>query len=315
MNRSWIVRLMGTTFLLSALASAGWSQQGQSHPSSGAQAGGQATGQAAGETTAQAGKQAEGAVRAGTKINAQLESAVDARTAKPGDEVAAKVTKDVKQNGKTVVHKGDRLLGRVQSVHARGEGKGDAGSSVSVMFDRLASGEATSQLHTVVSAIFSTPAERQSGGEPEPMPAPVPAPVAGGGSGGGSLVGGATGAVGSTAGAVAGAAGSAVGTAGSAVGGVGSTVGSTVGATAGAAGGATLATPSRMIHLGAQAQGEGQGSTNSILSTRDGNLRLDSGTQMQFRVAGDAQASKSAKKPADKPAATPKGPSGPSTKN
>src|SRR6266404_913456 len=41
-------------------------------------------------------------LRSGTKISAALESAVDAKTAKPGDEVTAKVTHNVKQDGKVV---------------------------------------------------------------------------------------------------------------------------------------------------------------------------------------------------------------------
>jgi hypothetical protein len=38
------------------------------------------------------------ALSSGTKINAALESTLDARIAKPGDPVRAKVTKDIKQN-------------------------------------------------------------------------------------------------------------------------------------------------------------------------------------------------------------------------
>jgi len=57
-------------------------------------------------------------IRAGTKIKAELESTLDARTAKPGDEVTTRVTQDVKQKGQTVVRKGDHLVGRVTEGEA-----------------------------------------------------------------------------------------------------------------------------------------------------------------------------------------------------
>lgn len=69
--------------------------------------------------------QTDSAVRAGTQINAELQSTVDARTAKPNDQVVARVTKDVKQNGRTVVHKGDRLGGTVDSRRAARAGGPD----------------------------------------------------------------------------------------------------------------------------------------------------------------------------------------------
>lgn len=241
----------------------------------------QASGQAASETAAQAGKSGA-AIESGTKISAELITAVDSRSAKPGQEVVARVTKDVKQKGKAVIHKGDRLVGTVQSVEANAAA--DAGSRLAVTFDRLVQGESTSQLSTVLSAVVSTPREqRERMQEPAPTPAPMPAP-SGGGSGGGGLVGGVTSTVGSTVGATT-----------SAVGGVGSAVGATTQSAVGATAGAGLATPARLIRLDSQASAEGSASSNSMLSTRQGHLFLESGTQMQFRVASQTQAE--AKKP------------------
>ena len=278
---------IGRLFLAAALASSAapglWGQEKPQEKQ--AQASGQAAAKATSEATAQA-ENSAGAVRAGTKISAELVSTVDTRTAKPGQEVVARVTKDVKQKGQTVVRKGDRLIGKIQSVEANAAA--DAGSRMAVTFDRVAHGESTSELHTMVSAILSTPREqRQRMEEPAPMPAPAPAPR-GNGSAGGGLVGGATSAVGSTANAAT-----------STVGGVGSAVGSTVGVasetTLGAGGGAMLATPARAIRIESQAGAENQTSASSMLSTREGHLRLESGTQMQFRVAAqsEAQAKKS----------------------
>lgn len=236
------------------------------------------------------------AVKAGTKLKAELESAVDTRTAKPGDEVVARVTKDVKQDGKAVVRKGDRLKGRITEVkapQAKGEGSAaaDAGSRVAVTFDRLVQGESTSQLNTVLTTVLSTPSERRARDEQamrdEPrMAAPSPAPAPAGGSASGSgnarLLGGVSSTVGSAAGAAGSATGAVAGTAGS-------TLGATTDATLGSSLGAVVATPARAIRLDSQAQARNQTGASSVLSTRDGHLRLDSGTQVEFRVAGQAE--------------------------
>ncbi|MGH9805347.1 MAG: hypothetical protein ACRD4D_09270 [Candidatus Acidiferrales bacterium] len=242
------------------------------------------------------------AVKAGTKVKAELESAVDTRTAKPGDEVVARVTKDVKQDGKAVVRKGDRLKGRITEVkapQAKGEAKaaGEAGSRVAVVFDRLVQGESTSQLNAVLTTVLSTPAEQHARQEesmreepmrPAPQPTPSPAPSGGSAAGNAGLVGG----VASTAGSVAGVAGSATGaTAGavdSTLSGAGSTLGATTDATLGSTVGAAVATPAKAIHLDSQARAQNRTGASSVLSTRDGHLRLDSGTQLEFRVAGQA---------------------------
>jgi len=279
-----VMRLLLSAALAIGAASVGWGQEKQ--PEKQAQSSAKTATQAAGEAQAQA-KDSAHAVRAGTKISAELLTAVNARTAKPGDEVAARVTKDVKQDGRKVIRKGDRLLGRIQAVEAGAAA--EQGSRVAVVFDRLAQGEATSELHTVVSAILSTPREeRERMAAPPPAPMERPAPSAPG-SGGGGLVGGVT----STAGS---AVGGTVGAVGSTVGGVGGAIDSTTQATLGAGSDTMLATPLRAIHVESQAQGESQTSANSVLSTRRGQLRLDSGTRMQFRVAAQSEAPEKEKK-------------------
>jgi hypothetical protein len=243
----------------------------------------------------------QAAVKAGTKLKAELESTVDTRTAKPGDEVVARVTKDVKQDGQTVVRKGDRLKGRITEVQrpqAKGEGKAaaESGSRVAVVFDRLVQGESTSQLNAVLTGVLSTPAERRARQEQamreEPMmaePRPAAAPAGGSASGDAGLLGG----VGSTVGSVAGAAGSAAGnvaaTADSTLAGAGSTLGATTDAAVGGTVGAVVATPAKAIRLDSQAQARNQTGASSVLSTREGHLRLDTGTQLEFRVAGQAE--------------------------
>lgn len=225
-----------------------------------------------------------GSVRAGTKISAQLESAVDAKTAKPGDEVVARVTQNVKQNGKVVVHKGDRLKGRVTNV--RSAANAHEGSQMAVNFDHLVSGESTTQLNAVVSAVLSTHGIGSASNDAMPMLEPNSEPMMSGGGrgsggGGGGLLGGATAGVGSTVGAV-----------GSTAGNLGSTVGGAAQTTVSSATRAGLSTPAKMIHIDSGAQADSSAGLTSALSTRQGNLRLESGTRMEFRIAvqGNAQA-------------------------
>ena len=245
-------------------------------------------------------------LRSGSKIDAQLESAMDAKTAKPGDQVVARVTKNVKQHGTVVVLKGDRLIGHVTSVQSGASAK--AGSALGVALSELEGRQGTSSLNTVLTSVFSTHHNSSAQEEEMPMGGPMMGPMAGGGvqgsasgsgsaRGGGGLLGG----VGSTVGSTVNAAGSAVGglggTVGSTVGGAvdaaGSTVGQ-VGGTVGAAGngagnvGGLLSTPLRAIHLQneAHAQGNGNAQASSLLSTKHGDLRLAPGTGMGFRVLG-----------------------------
>jgi len=264
-----------TAVLMVGVSVLGYAQGEKQPPASQkATAEAQSSAQSQAKSSAQAQKAGDSAaIRSGTKINAELVSALDTRTAKRGDEVTARATKDVKQSGRTVIHKGDRLLGRVTDVQSAASA--DAGSRLAVTFDRLVQGEATTQLNAVVRSIISTPSqEREQMTRDEPMAAPRPTPAASsssGASGGGSLVGGAT------------------STVGSAVGGAGGTVDAASRGTVGAATGADLSTPIQAIRIQSNAHGENQTGLASALSTRRGDLRLESGTRLQLQVAADSQ--------------------------
>ena len=231
-------------------------------------------------------------LRSDTEISSRLESSIDARKAKPGDELKARVTEDVKQDGQAVIRKGDRLLGRVTAVE--GSAEGDAGSKVSIVFDRLARGQAIFDLKTTVSSIVRATQPMPAGDQPivhEPMMIPHGGGSAGGGA---SLGGGLT----STAGAAVGAAGSAVGSATSTVGGAARSTLSGGGSAAGAAArgearsGSSLglSTPLRDIRVESQQGASQQAGATSVLSTRRGSLRLDSGTELKLRVAAQTEA-------------------------
>lgn len=74
-------------------------------------------------------------VQAGSIIYAELEKSLDARKAKVGDPVVAKVLQAVLSKGKVVAPKGSRILGHVTQVKARS--KGEAKSELGLAFDRI----------------------------------------------------------------------------------------------------------------------------------------------------------------------------------
>ena len=241
-----------------------------------AQASASSAASAASSTAAAASTRGQSAeIKNGTKISTELVSNIDASKAKEGDQVVARVTNNVKQHGKVVVHKGDRLVGHVTSVQSSLNGK--SGSSLGVQFDQLVQGNSTTQLNAVLTSVFSARGEAQGSDDMGMSAMPVPVAPPAGGGGGGGLLGGAGGAVGSTVGSTVGAAGSTLGQAGGAV---GATTQNTLGANSNLG----LATPVHQIHIGSSASAESSAGTSSMLSTRKGDLKLASGTRMQFRV-------------------------------
>lgn len=232
--------------------------------------------------------------RSGTRLTAELESTVDASKAKPGDEVTARVTKDVKQDGKVVIRKGDRLAGRITEV--RGAASGEAGSKLAIGFDRILRGNAEHRLNAVVTSVISTPREnhaRETQMDREPM-TPPPAPRGGSTSASGGLLGSTASSVGATVGGlgsgVSATTSGAIGAADSAAGTAGSSVEATSRTAVGTTAGAAIATPRHAIRLDSRASAQNQTGVNSVLSSREGNLRLESGTRLEFRVEGEAQA-------------------------
>ena len=298
MSRNTLLRLVLVLALVLGVAQFGFAQQRDREPTP-AQGSGSAEAQQKSSADAKA-KQNAASLRSGTKIQAELESALNTRGAKPGDEVAARVTKDVKQNGQVVLHKGDRLLGRVTEVESAASA--DAGSRLAVAFDRVVQGEATSELHAVVRSVLSTPSQERARGEEmrrqhesAPMaPAPRPAATASGAtSAAGGVVGGATSTAGSVVGGAASTVDSTVGaTAGSTVRGTTGTVDAATGARVGSSAGTMLSTPISNIRVQSNAQGENQTSAGSVLSTRRGDLHLESGTRLQLQTVAQAETKK-----------------------
>ncbi len=69
----------------------------------------------------------------GITVQAELLRAIDAKKAKPGDEVVAKVTQELKANDKVVLPKGSKVMGKV--TQAQGRAKGQDESELGLAFD------------------------------------------------------------------------------------------------------------------------------------------------------------------------------------
>jgi len=107
----------------------------------------------------------------GSVIPVELTKAVDARKVKPGDEVVAKVTQDLKNNaGAVIVPKNTKVIGHVTEAEARSKEQKE--SQLAIAFDHavLKNGEAM-QMPMSIQAIIAPPnannaSTAQPGGQP-----------------------------------------------------------------------------------------------------------------------------------------------------
>ena len=260
--------------------------QSKNNEQNSAGAGGNAAGSAA------AGADNAGAMLgSGTILQAELSKPVDAKKAKSGDEVTAKLTQDVKSDGRVVLHKGSKLVGHVTEAQAKT--KENAESKLGIVFDKavvkggqeVAFSGVIQALAPPVQGTLSVAGDDGGnmgagsggggamGGGRTASPSPMGGPVGGATSTVNSVAGGATSAAGSVANSTTGA------------------VNGTVNNGVGTAAGGTLNSTSRGvvglqgIALSSAAAGSAQG---SVLSSANHNIKLDSGTQMVLQVAGSA---------------------------
>lgn len=218
-------------------------------------------------------------LKAGTLLNAELQSMVDVRKSKVGDQVILKTTQAIKQNGEVVVPKGTNLIGRITEVKQKT--KDDATSRIGMVFDRIQGKSldmpvnasivsvVTAQASAAAGDLFSTDV---SGGSSTSGTASSGSRSSGGGGG---LLGG----VGSTVGGVVNTTTSTVGNvAGAATNTVGSTVGSTTG---------TLGRTVNGLQISSSASGSA--SSSSTISAQDKNVRIEKGATFQMRLDGSVQ--------------------------
>jgi hypothetical protein len=226
----------------------------------------------------------------GTTLQTELTKSVDAKKAKPGDEVTAKLTQDVRSNGQVVLHKGSKVIGHVTEVQAKS--KENAESKLGIVFDKavLKNGQQV-EFNSVVQAL-APPAQGALS-----LAGDANSNLGGGlggdtGMGSGSSRGSGTGPTMSSP--VTGAAGSAVGAVNNTAGAVTNSTGAVNGAvnsTVGAAANGALNSTSKGVvgmqgvALNTAAAGSAQG---SVISSAGRNVKLDSGTQMVLQVTGSA---------------------------
>jgi hypothetical protein len=239
---------------------------------------------------------ASGALSSGTTLQAELTKLVDSKKAKPGDEVTAKLTQDVRSSNQVVLHKGTKLVGHVTEAQAKGKENGE--SKLGIAFDKAvlkggqemaftgviqalaapvqgslsAAAEDTGNLGSGMGSGTAMGGGRSNGGGLTPM---------GGGAGSAvnSTLGSATNTVNNTAGSVT----------NSATGAVNGSVNQATGVAAnGAINSATRGVVGMQgIALNTASAGSAQG---SLISSASRNVKLDSGTQMILQVTGSAAA-------------------------
>ena len=87
------------------------------------------------KSSSQAGKVTSSSpLKSGTAIHAELMKPIDAKTSKVGDEVLAETTQDVKSGGKVLVPTGSKLVGRIMGV--RLQNSEQTTSQVGIAFNR-----------------------------------------------------------------------------------------------------------------------------------------------------------------------------------
>jgi hypothetical protein len=214
-------------------------------------------------------------LESGTRVAGELQSAIDARKAKVGDQVVLKTTQAIKSQGRTVVSKGSRLVGHVTEVSQKSKSSGE--SRIGLLFDRLEGGSLNMPIAATISSVVkgtararsndedlfaadagSTTSARASSGSPRSSA-----------SGNGSLLGGVV--------------NSTTSTVGNVVGGTTAAVGSTVDSTTNVVGSSLGG-----IQISQSSSTSVEGS--SVLSLQGGNLRLEKGTTFNLMLTQSASA-------------------------
>jgi len=238
-------------------------------------------------------------------VNGELQSKLDAKSAKVGDEVVVKTTQSATTADGTVIPKGSRLVGHVTTVVAHS--KESANSQLGIAFDRAElKGGQSLPLHSEIRSLtapasVATAGTMQSddsfgnggmGGGRVSGGAMGGGAMSAGRSGGGGLLGGGgtIGAIGNSAGAVGSSAGgmanSSIHAPGNVAGDVAGNVSGTVQGAGGVATNAAANTQARTTGVqGVMLAGDATGTASGMLSASKQNVHLDSGTQMVLGVA------------------------------
>jgi hypothetical protein len=120
----------------------------------------------------------EASLAGGMAINATLNSSLDAKKAKPGEQITAHTIEAVKStDGRTILPNGTKLIGHVTQASARSKGQGE--STLAIQFDKaMLKGGQEVPLNNVVIQAIAAPAREVSnyGGYDSPPSATPGAP-------------------------------------------------------------------------------------------------------------------------------------------
>lgn len=225
---------------------------------------------------------ASSAMAAGTTVNAVLSKPVDSKSSKPGDQITARATQDVKSEGKVIIPKGSRLVGHVTEAKTRA--KGESNSALGIAFDHaiLKNGQQV-EMNSVVQAIAAAQTTAPAG-DMDAMMSTTGSAAGSVRSSGPGLVN----AVGSTASSATGAAG---GTLTNVSAGATGTVGSATHAAGGTLGSSLNSTSTGVVGLNnmSLASQVANSTSGSVITSTGKSVHLDSGTQLVLRVVSQNQ--------------------------
>lgn len=212
------------------------------------------------------------------RLDAQLQSTLDVKKAKVGDEVVFKTTKAVKQNGETVIQKGSTVYGRVTEVQQRTAA--NAVSRLGIVFDRVEGKGFSAPINASIISITDVASHAAVGDlfSSDAAGSTQTSARSSTGSGGGLLGG-----VGNTVGGVGNTVGGVVNTTTQTVGNVAGTAINTVGGTA-----STLGQTVGGLQISNSTNASANGS--STISSSNKNFRLQKGLIFQLNVDGNGQA-------------------------
>ena len=220
-------------------------------------------------STSVSGREGRLDIASGTRLAAELQGTLDVSRARVGDRVVLKTTEAIKSNGRTVVKKGASLVGHVADLQRRG--RGAAGSSLTVVFDRLESGSLSTPISATIESVTQASARGRAGDEEVGADSRARGDARAPSSSGGGLLGGVTGAAGSAVGGVTGAAGDVLGSTAETAGGVARGAGDTLG----------RLRITQSAGLSAEA--------GTTLSLAGGDLRLEKGTTFRLALSESAR--------------------------
>jgi hypothetical protein len=134
-----------------------------------------ATGAAAQSAPPSENVSSEASLAGGTAINATLNSSIDSKKAKPGEQITAHTMEAVKStDGRTILPKGTKLIGHVTKASARSNGQGE--SMLAIQFDKamLKGGQEVPLNNVVIQAVAAPARETSSYGGYDAQPTTAP---------------------------------------------------------------------------------------------------------------------------------------------